>query len=120
MSNIDKERNELKELLAGHSSGALAIVNERLSQLYDHGFTIEEDIKVYPAGTLRSAALAILCKSELLWPWRNTRGMVTWRNIMSKGEADQLVYAGALLAAEVDTLQRRWADKQIAKGKTSA
>jgi len=91
---------------ADHSPGALAILNERERQEAKEGWTPEHDDN-HPAGELaRAGACYALVAAGLpsepirhrFWPFRDW-----WK---PKSIRTNLVRAGALIAAEIDRLDR--------------
>ncbi len=89
-------------------TGAELIAQERERQVAEEGFTEEHDSDAYHKdGQLALAAMCYLIDlrgSDLgkkLWPW----GLQWWKPTLDP--VRQLTKAGALIAAEIDRLQRQ-------------
>ena len=85
-------------------TGADLIAAERQRQIHGEGWTPEHDAD-HDRGELADAAhcyLSIYCEvpSDAGWPWEPTQ----WKP--SDDPVHNLVRAGALIAAEIDRLQR--------------
>lgn len=85
-------------------SGIEQIAAERQRQINELGFAPEKDM-AYRKGELLDAALAyaeaaasLSDRCPSVWPWREN----TWK---PKNPLENLVRAGALIAAEIDRLQ---------------
>lgn len=90
-------------------TGIELITQERQRQIEQEGFTAGHDDN-YPADTLAYAALCYLAPDapELVmswWPW-------DWKWWKPKDRLSNLIRAGALIAAEIDRLQRHEAEKE--------
>lgn len=98
--------------LVGKDSGVAVILDERLRQIWEEKFTFEHDDR-HNAGELNAAAICyaavahrhyeantIFMVKPDSWPW----GIGTWKP--SDDQIKNLVKAGALIAAEIDRLQR--------------
>ena len=89
-----------------YPSGIERIAYERQRPIHEEGWTAEHDDR-YQCGELAKAAMAYAdpCSPKVigipsdLWPWK-----VEWWKPTSK--IRDLVKAGALIAAEIDRLQR--------------
>lgn len=84
-------------------TGIELITQERQRQIEAKGWTPEHDDR-HKHGELYIAASCYMCLDDFenapeLWPWRRAK----WK---PKGRIDNLVRAGALVAAEIDRLQR--------------
>lgn len=96
--------NEVKRLRHEESShGARMIAEERQRQMRSEGYTPEFDDQ-WTHGELYIAAECYACLDDItetpeLWPWPPN----AWK---PKDRVRNLVRAGALLAAEIDRLQR--------------
>jgi hypothetical protein len=95
--------------------GATLITEERLRQIEVEGWTPEHDSdKDHSKGQLalagavyaRHYAIPNITNVEVLWPW----DMIWWKPTPND-PIRQLVKAGALIAAEIDRLQRLKEDK---------
>lgn len=88
--------------------GIELITKEREEQIFKHGFDPYHDDQ-YVGEELQQAASAILTQDWTSWPenWD-----VSWRDrIHSKPRIEQLTIAGALIAAEIDRIDRLWAEE---------
>jgi|WetSurSiteA1Bulk_404760.scaffolds.fasta_scaffold17625_2 hypothetical protein len=83
-------------------SGVEQIEAERKRQIETKGFVAEHD-EQWTEGELVEAATALLLGEEDLWPWFDDNEESTFK---SEGNIEDLVRAGALIAAEIDRLQR--------------
>lgn len=85
-------------------SGAELIAQERQEQIEKHGYSIEEDENINPAGQLWQAAIAVIHGDvkELPDNWAPTSHM---EHMCSKPWKERLTIAGALIAAEIDRIQ---------------
>jgi len=89
-------------------SGADRIAVERRRQLDVEGFDSERDSK-YTRGELAKAAVTYILFNyswgwnayKNWWPW-----LATWWKPDNKDKARNLIKAGALIAAEIDRIQR--------------
>lgn len=98
-------------------NGAELIEAERLRQIHEEGFSAEHDddhfefeltrAAISYAGAARDAAeIGELPGLDDLWPW----GVEDWKPSLEP--IRNLVKAGALIAAEIDRLQRLELDKE--------
>ncbi len=99
-------------------SGVELIAEERLEQIKKHGKTSEHDDR-YSKGELVNAAVVCL-DGELYWKEEDIHGPESgcitfhicrmdeteWKLPLEKNRVHQLKVAGALMAAEIDRLQR--------------
>ena len=87
-------------------SGIELMARERLEQKEKHGFTDAHDDAYFNAdGELEAAALFVLTNGVTPYP---TLWDPRWREkLAGKDNIEKLVVAGALLAAEIDRLQRK-------------
>lgn len=78
-------------------AGALQILNERVRQQTEEGYTIDED----RTGELIYAAVAYIFKDQSYWPQ-------SWDTYMFKPKStkENLVKAGALIAAAIDKIEK--------------
>jgi hypothetical protein len=83
-------------------SGIEQIEEERKRQIETKGFVAEHDDQ-WAEGELTDAAAALLLGDEEMWPWFDDDEESTFK---SEGNIEDLVRAGALIAAEIDRLQR--------------
>lgn len=97
-------------------NGSQLIAAERERQIAKEGWTPEHDDNVHARGDLNAAALAYATAAQhqamhgrradfefvrrMYWPW----DAVSWKP--SADPAKNLIKAGALIAAEIDRLQR--------------
>jgi hypothetical protein len=88
-------------------TGVELIAAERKRQIEEEGFTAEHD-DMQKGGQLASAAAYYAVRSDmriwlkrLLWPWPDA-----WRKPTPDNRIRELEKAGALIAAEIDRLQR--------------
>jgi len=89
-------------------TGAELIADERRRQIEDEGYTAEHDDKVDQPGELAAAACYYAARPEdtraiQMYP-PNWAGQHAKKK--SKSRLRQLVVAGALIAAEIDRMQR--------------
>lgn len=96
------------------SRGAILIHAERIEQVKKHGYSEDHD-KGNSGDELRLAAIAILHRQEVYWPKWWSRDV--FAHILEKPYEEQLVIAGALLAAEVD---RKLYEKELTKQTVNA
>lgn len=89
-------------------TGAELITKERIEQIQKHGFGPTRDDQ-YTRFELQLAAKAILNNEQDEWP--DGFDPQVFQHIMRKPMLDQVVIAAALLAAEVDRLQRAHAQR---------
>jgi hypothetical protein len=107
---------------AGAGRGARLIAEERLRQKSEEGWTPEHDDE-HDKGELAAAARAYLYQANAIceasttyddppiaWPWHAS----WWKP--SDDPIRNLVKAGALIAAEIDRLQRSHNGRQAAEG----
>jgi len=83
-------------------NGCKLICEERLDQMYKHGWSLENDSD-YSGEELLKAAMFCIDQKRFEWPryWDDN-----YRNkIINKHRIDQLKVAGAFIAAEIDRLQ---------------
>lgn len=80
-------------------TGVELITAERARQVDAEGWSAGHD-DLHSCGELVNAAVALINLDEDFWPW----GLDTWK---PKSRVSDLVRAGALIAAEIDRLQRR-------------
>lgn len=98
-----------KELAQGHKlSGVGWIAKERKRQIQEEGWTAEHDDKWVGGELLKAANSYIWASLSLVlakrtWPWD-----AEW--FKPKSHLRNLVKAGALIAAEIDRLQRKEGD----------
>lgn len=83
-------------------TGSSLIVQERQRQINEKGFVAEHDDQ-WADGELTDAAAALLLGDEEMWPWFDDDEESTFK---SEGNIEDLVRAGALIAAEIDRLLR--------------
>ena len=84
-------------------TGIKLIAQERAEQLEKHGWSLERDDH-YTDGELKKAALYLLTGDEYFWP--ESWSMEWLDTFNQKTEIEQLKIAGALLAAEIDRINR--------------
>jgi len=114
--SLDERRNCWRKKPKKHKDGAALIVAERKRQVKSEGFTrCHDDDSDHQHGELARAAQCyaganLNANSAMPWQWPAT-WLVTWWK-PSDDPVCNLVKAGALIAAEIDRLQRR---KQEAK-----
>ena len=105
-----KDWQEVVDLLL--NTGAGLIVNERIRQVEDEGWTVEHDVEHHTSGQLAVAgacyALAedarVAYKDDLIpsfWPWDQE-----WWKPTPDDPIRELAKAGALIAAEIDRLKQ--------------
>jgi len=84
-------------------SGVELIAEERQEQLEKHGLKPEHDDE-YTKGELIAVALCIISNNYCKWPegW----SLYYMEKFMAKKGTEALKVAGALIAAEIDRLQR--------------
>lgn len=91
-----------------HTQAWADVLNERVRQLTEEGFTAEHDDKNNSCGQLADAAICyaqcLSKKTPLIWPWWND----WWRPSVSRRR--NLVKAAALLIAEIERLDRAEAE----------
>jgi hypothetical protein len=80
-------------------TGAALIAAERARQVSEEGWTPEHD-DGHTEGQLVDAACAYAASDRLSWPWLD--GWKTHRDRVA-----ELAKAGALIAAEIDRIQRQ-------------
>lgn len=93
-------------------NGIELIAQERREQIEKHGRTIDNDVDQNDAYQLVSAASMLTWVNEE--DYDNDPDMVcpsdwdvkVWRKMMHKPYKERLIIAGALIAAEIDRLQR--------------
>ena len=90
------DANQLNEL----ADGATLIAQERQRQRFVGGYTDEHDDSEHDAGELARAGQAYEHCNVKFFPW----AMQWWK---PKDSLSNLVRAGALYQAEIDSLQRR-------------
>lgn len=98
-------------------NGAEMIAAERARQIADEGWTVAHDDS-HVGGDLAAAAAAYAYPDDLptrdrrrvhkrvLWPWFDG-----WRDHGPSERVRELAKAGALIAAEIDRLQRRGGER---------
>lgn len=84
-------------------TGAQMIAKERQEQIEKHGWSLDQD-QYYANGELAQAALYCMEPDHFEWP-RKWDGYFK-NKIDSKSDINQLVVAGAFIAAEIDRLLR--------------
>lgn len=84
-------------------SGVDFIKKERFSQITEHGYDADMDDSNKDEELLHAAMYAITGESER-WPWSDKKHQLT---IFKKPRIEQLAVAGALIAAEIDRLNRK-------------
>ncbi len=82
-------------------TGIKMIAQERIEQIYKHGYTLETDRKYITRDILKNAAIAILTQNKSLWLIQHL-DEETFDKIMKKEITEQIACAGAFLAAEID------------------
>lgn len=93
-------------------TGIEIIAEERKRQIEKEGFTPERDAKLYQCGELSDAAACYATRGYwrnllrnpgygLMWPWNPE-----WWKPTPDDRINELAKAGALIAAEIDRLQR--------------
>lgn len=89
------------------------IADERLEQIEKHGFDmVHDDAWWNESGQLLDAAMHLLSHGRHEFPasWHKS-----WQaKFAKKSRVEQLAVAGALIAAEIDRLNRKEARRQIA------
>jgi hypothetical protein len=98
---------------AKRKSGVRMIEDERIRQIRVKGYTAEHD-DAHEDGSIRAAALAILYRMEKWQPslamqhWTDQWPMLLAYHVEKKHKAHvrRLAIAGALIAAEIDRLNR--------------
>lgn len=92
---------------SAQACGSELIANERARQVAREGWTFDHDDR-HSSGELATAAIAYLLtdrdplfKRERFWPWPDG-----WKP-SPEDRIRELTKAGALIAAEIDRLQRR-------------
>lgn len=83
-------------------TGMELIAIERQEQIEKHGFTLKSDSK-YKEGELIKAAL--FCINSQVFEWPFNWGDEFRENILNLDDIEQLIRAGAFIAAEIDRLQ---------------
>lgn len=84
-------------------TGLELIAEERQEQIKKHGRSIEEDVKYNANQELRYGAIFLLTNRGYPKSWDKK-----WKEkFLKKSYLEQLVIAGALLAAEIDRLQNK-------------
>jgi hypothetical protein len=90
-------------------TGIELIAQERKEQIEKHGRTLESDAKINIGYTLSVAARSLI-KSNPFNPVNGQRPLrwneATWDRMIKKSYKERLIIAGALIAAEIDRLQR--------------
>jgi hypothetical protein len=91
-----------REYLTGRTrmNGVQKIAAERMRQIEDEKWTPEHDDE-HDEEELASAAVAYAWNNPDMWPWESER----WKP--SNDPIRNLVKAGALIAAEIDRLERK-------------
>lgn len=87
--------------------GAELIAQERERQLNELNITVEQDV-ISNENWQLSYAASTLCKVMTLpglLPPKNW-DIAVWRKMLNKGYKERLVIAGALIAAELDRMQK--------------
>lgn len=84
-------------------TGVELIAIEREEQIEKHGRTVDKDVKFNNEFQLKNGAIELL-SSDFIRPggWNKT----TWDKMCTKPYKERLIIAGALLAAEIDRIQR--------------
>jgi len=101
------------------NTGIELIAAERARQITEEGWTADHDDTEHPAGQLAGAAACYALWHSVylhsgvlwrfimaLWPWSHE----WWKPTQPADPIRDLAKAGALIAAEIDRLQRRQAD----------
>jgi len=98
--------------MSSKQSGASQILEERSRQVYHEGFTSENDDKSNGEFAIAAVCYAlppgwpsrIEGRAPNIWPWSES----WWKpgDGSTEGRVKELVKAGALIAAEIDRLQR--------------
>lgn len=93
--------------------GVLRIIRERVRQVHGEGWTAEHDDAEHGYGELARAASCYACGDDEYWPWDAYWWKPAWRIgrvIQTPDDARlrirDLERAGALIAAEIDRLER--------------
>lgn len=84
--------------------GIELIAIERQEQLDKHGRTIKSDVETNDMGQLKWAAQSLI--TEMVEDFPSDWDEKTFYKIMSKTKVEILTIAGALIAAEIDRIQR--------------
>lgn len=96
-------------------TGAGRIAAERRRQIEEEGWSLERDVDLYPRGELAAAAVCYAVEPRVretesfsrpdgipyLWPWHSD-----WWKPSPDDRVRELEKAGALIAAEIDRIQR--------------
>lgn len=100
---------ECMEALKGNPDfelvGVIKIMEERKSQIYDHGFDNDHDRNVNGNGQLKLVVASLLANDSGMFV-RQTNWHFDWfKKIKAKTEIEQLAICGAMIAAEIDRLE---------------
>ncbi|TGE29835.1 hypothetical protein [Hymenobacter metallicola] len=102
-------------------TGAELIAAERQEQIHKHGWDVAHDddygrgelmqaaataLSLYASGDMANICVAGQTEEVKMWPWQTEFGLVFFRKIERKSPLEKLIVAGALIAAEIDRLQR--------------
>jgi len=83
--------------------GTLRILEERISQIVEHDFTVVKDIKLNSNRQLTKAARKLVSIStELVDYPPEGWDKKMWAKMCNKSYSERLIIAGALIAAEYD------------------
>lgn len=85
-------------------TGIELIAQERKEQIEKHGYDEKHDETHNEFGELGDAAVYLITSNDNYWP--KTWNTKTRDKFDKKGFIDRLVIAGALIAAEIDKIQR--------------
>jgi len=83
-------------------TGVELIANERKEQIEKHGRTVARDYAENSNEQLVDAATAIIQRNPIFWP--NGWDGDVYAKIRKKERKEQLIIAGALIAAEIDRM----------------
>lgn len=86
-------------------NGIEEIIIERINQLDNHKYKVDNDVKVHLKGELRSVAVALILNDSSFYPlsWNEEQ----YKNWMCEDRVKQLAIAGAFLAAEIDRIKEQ-------------
>jgi hypothetical protein len=84
-------------------TGVEIIAEERTRQINDKGYTLERDTELKEGDLAKAAATFCLPRENrsMIWPWGGA-----WWKPTPDHRIKELAKAGALIAAEIDRIQR--------------